>query len=84
MGATRARTAYVFPDHEKIGSLGLGSVINLPVFVSDRLLGTVNLLHEGGHCQTAVLPVLLPARLPSAVALMAAQHAPSITRAWSS
>jgi len=38
--------AKVFPDHELIGSLGCGSVINLPVFVDDTFVATVNLLHE--------------------------------------
>jgi hypothetical protein len=43
---TLADIAEVFPDHELIGTLGCGSVINLPVFVEDVLLGTVNMLHE--------------------------------------
>jgi hypothetical protein len=36
----------VFPDHAIIGSLGCGSVINMPVFLSGYFLGTVNILHE--------------------------------------
>ncbi len=65
----------VFPDHAKIEGLGLGSVINLPVFVSGHFLGTMNLLHEGGRYHEAILPVLRPAVLPSAIALMAWQAA---------
>ena len=38
--------AQVFPDHELIRSLGLGSVINLPIVLEDELAGTLNLLHE--------------------------------------
>ncbi|HTV70428.1 MAG TPA: GAF domain-containing protein [Rhizobiaceae bacterium] len=38
--------AEVFPDHELIWSLGLGSVINLPIVLGDELAGTLNLLHE--------------------------------------
>ena len=34
----------VFPDHEKIESLGLGAAINLPVIVCGNVLGTANLL----------------------------------------
>ena len=34
----------VFPDHEKIEALGLGSAINLPIFVCGTMLGTANLL----------------------------------------
>ena len=38
--------ADVFPDHETIWSLGCGSVVNWPVFIADKLVGTVNMLHE--------------------------------------
>ena len=41
--------ADVFPDHAFIVSLGLGSVVNLPVVLRGELLGTVNLLHEAGY-----------------------------------
>jgi len=46
---TLADIATVFPDHELIGKLGCGSVINLPVVLGDTLVGTVNLLHEENH-----------------------------------
>jgi len=36
--------ARVFPDHELIGSLGCGSVLNLPVICRGELVATVNLL----------------------------------------
>ncbi len=39
----------VFPDHEVIRSLGCGSAMNVPVILSGKLLGTLNLLHEPGH-----------------------------------
>ena len=39
----------VFPDHDVIGSLGCGSVVNLPVALSGTFLGTVNLLNETGY-----------------------------------
>jgi hypothetical protein len=58
---TIAEIAEVFPDHETIRSLGCGSVINLPVVISDELAGTLNLLHEE-HFYT-------PARIESAKAL---------------
>lgn len=41
--------ARVFPDHELIGSLGCGSVVNLPVLRAGRLVATVNLLEAEGH-----------------------------------
>jgi hypothetical protein len=61
----------VFADHEKIEALGLDSVINRPVYLSETIPGTVNHLHEGGRYSAARLPVLFPAMLPSAVALVA-------------
>lgn len=41
--------ARVFPDHETIGALGCGSVVNLPVVIEDKLAATVNLLDEPRH-----------------------------------
>ena len=38
--------AKVFPDHELIGSLGCGSVVNMPVILDDELVCTINVLHE--------------------------------------
>ena len=43
---TIADIAKVFPDHEKIWSLGCGSVVNLPVLIGGQLAATVNMLHE--------------------------------------
>lgn len=43
---TIADIAKVFPDHEKIWSLGCGSVLNLPVLVDGTLTATINMLHE--------------------------------------
>lgn len=43
----------VFFDHELIRSLGCESVLNLPVVLDGRTLGTINLLHEAGWYQEA-------------------------------
>jgi hypothetical protein len=43
---TIADIAKIFPDHEKIWSLGCGSVVNLPVIIGGQLAATVNMLHE--------------------------------------
>jgi hypothetical protein len=43
---TIADIAKVFPDHEKIWSLGCGSVVNLPVIIEEQLAATINMLHE--------------------------------------
>jgi GAF domain-containing protein len=37
-----------FDDHPTIASLGLGSVLNFPLVLSGRCVGTMNLLHEAG------------------------------------
>jgi hypothetical protein len=55
--------AVVFPDYELIRSLGCESALNLPVAVADRVIGTVNLLHEKGYYtqeRVAVAAELLP------------------------
>ncbi|QXT40584.1 GAF domain-containing protein [Gymnodinialimonas ceratoperidinii] len=44
--------AQVFPDFELIGSLGCGSVLNLPVIDGGELVATVNLLDAEGHFTT--------------------------------
>lgn len=41
---TLSAIAEVFPDHELIGSLGLGSVINMPVVLAGEVIATLNLL----------------------------------------
>jgi hypothetical protein len=46
IGRTAADIATHFPDHALIASLGCASIVNLPVVWRDRLLGTINLLHE--------------------------------------
>lgn len=46
---TLPEIAEVFPDHAQIGSLGCGSVMNLPIFDNGVLQATVNLLDVEGH-----------------------------------
>ena len=41
--------AEVFPDYELIQSLGCESCMNIPVVVQDKVIGTLNCLHEAGH-----------------------------------
>ena len=41
--------AKVFPDHELIGSMGLGSVVNFPLVLGDEIVATLNLLDATGH-----------------------------------
>jgi transcriptional regulator with GAF, ATPase, and Fis domain len=37
-----------FADHELIASLGIGSIMNVPLAWRDRRLGTMNISHEAG------------------------------------
>ncbi len=46
---TLAEIATVFPDHELIGSLGLASVVNMPVVLGGELMATLNLLDVEGY-----------------------------------
>lgn len=71
---TLADIATVFPDHEKIGALGLGSVVNLPVVLAGELAATINLLHQE-HFYSAARVAKLEASLsiPGKLALLAAR-----------
>lgn len=69
---TIAEIAKVFPDHELIGSLGCGSVLNMPVVLGGELVAAINLLDEAGHYTPARVAaaearLAIPARLCSAL-----------------
>jgi hypothetical protein len=70
---TLADIAKVFPDHELIGSLGCGSVVNMPIVLEGELVATVNLLDAEAHytpdrVTAAQDRLALPARLCIALA----------------
>ncbi len=44
IGNTEKALAEVFFDHQLIASMGLGAVINWPVIVEEKVIGTVNIL----------------------------------------
>lgn len=58
----------VFPDHQKIAALGLGSVVNLPVILCGALLGTVNFLHEKHYYSPARVALVQHLSLPATIA----------------
>jgi hypothetical protein len=71
---TIANIAKVFPDHELIGSMGLGSVVNFPIVLSGELVATINLLDVTGHytperVSSIETQLAIPARLCAALAL---------------
>ena len=56
----------MFLDYSVIRSLGCGSVINMPVLLAGRFMGTVNVLHEPGYytpVRLAALQALRPAAM---------------------
>ncbi|HWK45486.1 MAG TPA: GAF domain-containing protein [Stellaceae bacterium] len=55
LGRDRAAIEWAFPDHALIESLGLRSVINIPIVAFGRVLGTMNLLDVEGHYDEAAL-----------------------------
>lgn len=71
---TLADISLVFPDYELIGSLGCGSVVNVPVIIGDELVGTLNLL-DAEHYYTLERVELirrhisLPAKTAALIAL---------------
>lgn len=62
--------ADVFPDHELIKSLGCESVINIPIFVAGRFLGTINCLDEAGHYTPGRVAASEALKLPGATCFL--------------
>ena len=60
LGRTRADIRWAFFDHVLIESMGLGSVINVPVVYDGQTLGAVNLLDVEHHYVDEHLSMLLP------------------------
>ena len=61
-----------FIDHEVIAGLGLAAILNVPVRVCGRTVGTMNLLHSAGHYEAQhVAPGRLCAGLLAAPLLLA-------------
>jgi hypothetical protein len=70
LGRDKAGIRWAFYDHALIESMGLGSVINLPVRYDGETIGTCNLLDVEHHYDEAALdkikhlaPLLVPAFL---------------------
>jgi len=62
--------ASVFPDWEKIQSLGLESCLNLPIIVGADVIGTLNCLNVAGHFTPERIDVANQLRLPGAAAFL--------------
>lgn len=57
IGRTPEDLAAVFFDHALLWSIGCGSVLNMPVVWSGRVLGSLNILHRAGWYSEAQLPM---------------------------
>lgn len=68
-----ASIARVFFDHEFIKSLGLASVMNVPIVVNGRTIGSVNCLHEAGHYTPERVAASENIKLAGAACLLLAQ-----------
>lgn len=49
VGPDAAAMRWAFPDHLYLASIGMESVLNLPMRIAGTTLGTINLTHESGH-----------------------------------
>ncbi len=62
--------ADVFPDYELIRSLGCESVINVPIVVAGRFLGTINCLDAAGHYTAERIAASEALKLPGAACFL--------------
>jgi GAF domain-containing protein len=76
LGRDREAIRWAFFDHELIGSMGLGSVINVPVIYDGTTIGTMNLLDAEHHYRAEhvapvarLAPLLVPAFLAARAGL---------------
>ncbi|HCH31799.1 MAG TPA: hypothetical protein DE045_02515 [Oceanospirillaceae bacterium] len=67
---TIAELAEVFEDFELIDSLECGSVINIPIVVGGRFLGTVNCLHKEHYFTQQKVALSEALKLPAAACFM--------------
>ena len=75
VGNTIEDLAEVFPDWEKIQSLGLESCLNLPIIINGTVVGTLNCLNVAGHFTPERIQAANQLKLPGAAAfLLAAQN----------
>jgi len=70
LGRTQADMEWAFFDHALSTSMGLGSIINVPVVYDGHCIGTMNITHREHHYTeehlplvTGLAPLLIPALL---------------------
>lgn len=77
---TLSDIADVFPDPDMIGSLGLGSVINVPVVLENQIAGTLNLLDEEHFYTAERVEAAAHLMLPGKTAFLAAKALAKTTK----
>ncbi len=65
----------VMPDHAKIRSIGCESLVNVPLVVFGRVIGTLNCLAGSGHFNESRVRLCKDMRLPVMLGLLARGHA---------
>ncbi len=58
IGSNADDIRWAFNDHDLILSLGLESVLNMPITRENSVIGTMNVLHKAGHYQVTHLDTL--------------------------
>jgi GAF domain-containing protein len=74
VGRDKAAIRWAFSDHALIESMGLGSVINLPIVYDGHAIGTMNLLAPEQHYHDAHLALVAPLAPLLVPAFLAARH----------
>lgn len=67
--------AKVFDDHELIDELGCQSVINVPIIVGGKVIGTINCLHETGFYTEERIEAAEALKLPGALCMLLHERA---------
>ena len=62
--------AKVFDDHALIRSLGCESVMNVPIILASKVIGTINCLHEAGFYTNDKVRAAEVLKLPGALCLL--------------
>lgn len=72
---TLAEIAEHFPDHELIGRLGCGSVLNMPVILGGEVVGTINCLDAEHHFTAERIAASRHLALPALVVFLMVRNA---------
>ena len=76
LGRDAAAIRWAFFDHELIASLGLGSVINIPIVYDGHAIGTMNLLDAEHHDKETHVPVVAELAFALVPAMLEARRRP--------